>query len=432
MLLTGARCSGAASAAGASSAPAAAAAAAAPAARRPRVAAAASSSGPSHAAGAASLAPRAADALADRREARFSLSGAAPARAPPPPPRPELTLGYVADNVALRRATGAYTSRACRAATLAERGLAHASALALANARDLSEVLRWNAAHGVRLFRVSSQMFPWASSYGHDPSRLPDAPAIAAALAEAGALARATRQRLTAHPPQFVKLAARDEALVARSLAELELHSAVFDLMGFAPSLENKINIHVGGVYGSKPRALERFARSVERLSPGARARLAVENDDRPGHYSVADLLPLHAAAGVAVTFDLHHHRFCDGGLSRPEALAAAAATWPAGVRPVVHWSESPEDPARRAARPHAHSAFVFGPLDLHGHEGAVDVMLESKAREAALLLYRDELRPRELAARRAGEGAREAAAAPAAGAEVRLVLGEGRRRAAL
>ena len=29
------------------------------------------------------------------------------------------------------------------------------------------------------------------------------------------------------------------------------------------------------------------------------------------------------------------------GGLSEEEALRAALATWPKGVRPVVHWSES-------------------------------------------------------------------------------------------
>lgn len=33
--------------------------------------------------------------------------------------------------------------------------------------------------------------------------------------------------------------------------------------------------------------------------------------------------------------------QFNTGGLSEREALEAAVATWPADVRPVVHWSES-------------------------------------------------------------------------------------------
>jgi hypothetical protein len=42
------------------------------------------------------------------------------------------------------------------------------------------------------------------------------------------------------------------------------------------------------------------------------------------------------------------------GGLSEEEAFKAAVKTWPPGVRPVVHWSES--QPGRK---PHAHSDYV-------------------------------------------------------------------------
>jgi UV DNA damage repair endonuclease len=52
------------------------------------------------------------------------------------------------------------------------------------------------------------------------------------------------------------------------SIKELEVHSRIFDLMGFAPSPWNKINIHVGGVYGNKLAAMDRFADVVNtRLS---------------------------------------------------------------------------------------------------------------------------------------------------------------------
>lgn len=181
-----------------------------------------------------------------------------------------------------------------------------------------------------------------------------------------------------------------------------------------------QINIHVGGVYGSKTKSMARFAASVASLSPSCRARLTVENDDRRNSYSVADLLQLHADSGVPITFDFHHHKFCPGGQSLEQALQAALDTWPAGVRPVVHWSEPPECPQRAKLRPHAHSAFVYGPIDVLGREGEVDVMIESKAKEVALLLYRDELAPR-LAARAAA--AQAAASGQQGDSAVRLVL---------
>lgn len=60
-------------------------------------------------------------------------------------------------------------------------------------------------------------------------------------------------------------------------------------------------------------------------------------------------------------------------------------ATWPEGVRPVVHWSESQE-----GRKDSAHSDFVKGPLRLYGLDDQVDVMIEAKGKEQALLRLRD------------------------------------------
>lgn len=75
------------------------------------------------------------------------------------------------------------------------------------------------------------------------------------------------------------------------------------------------------------------------------------------------------------------------GDMTQEEALWAAVATWPKGIRPVVHWSESQEG---RIA--HAHSDYVKGPMNLYGLEGGVDVMIEAKAKEKSLLCFRDGL----------------------------------------
>ena len=72
---------------------------------------------------------------------------------------------------------------------------------------------------------MTSNVFPWCTEY--ELEELPDFAAIAESLAFAGALARAYDQRLTFHPSHFVKLAAREPKLLARSIKELEVHSQV-------------------------------------------------------------------------------------------------------------------------------------------------------------------------------------------------------------
>lgn len=93
----------------------------------------------------------------------------------------------------------------------------------------------------------------------------------------------------------------------------------VMDLMGFEPSHWNKINIHIGGVYGNKLATLDRFAENYERLSANCKARLTLENDDRPSAFAVKDLLPLSRKCNIPIVFDFHHHKFCSGGcMHRP------------------------------------------------------------------------------------------------------------------
>lgn len=96
--------------------------------------------------------------------------------------------------------------------------------------------------------------------------------------------------------------------------------------------------------------------------------------------------------------------------MTQEEALRAAIATWPKGIRPVVHWSESQE-----GRIPHAHSDYIKGPMNLYGLEAEVDVMIEAKAKERSLLCFRDGLPipAVDIPSEDPGAGRKAAAAAP-------------------
>ncbi|CAL8468727.1 g8267 [Coccomyxa elongata] len=306
------------------------------------------------------------------------------ALAKPPGPRPVPNLGYACLNMDLReQKPPIFTNRDCIQKTFLDKGLAYISSLALENTRALPGIIQWNHEHGIRFFRLTSNFFPWCTEYELD--ELPGIEAIKEELAFAGKLARAYDQRLTFHPSHFIKLAAPVEDLLAKSIKELEVHSQILDLMGYPPSHENKINIHIGGTYGDKDETLQRFAANFRRLSPACQKRLTVENDDIPSLFSLEDLLPLHQLTGIPLVFDFHHQKFCPGSFSAKQAVHAAVATWPQGIRPVVHWSESQE-----GRKPHAHSDYVAGPMELYGLEDKVDVMIEAKCKERALLRFRE------------------------------------------
>jgi len=278
------------------------------------------------------------------------------------------------------------TNRTMIRKTFDEKGVNHASDLALQNCRDLLPILKTNLQNRIYFFRLSSNIFPWASEYKLES--LKDFPLIKESLEEAGSFAASHEMRITSHPGPFNKLCAEKETIVLNTLTDLEIHGKVFDLMGLPKNHNSKINIHLGGAYGEKEVAVSRFIQNFHRLSESVKSRLTVENDDKASLYSTKELVEsLYPTTGIPIVHDQHHHTFCDGGLSQEEAMRLAATTWPSGIRPVIHYSESKSVEAKDPKiKPQAHSDFIYNEINTYGMD--IDVMIEAKMKDLALLRY--------------------------------------------
>jgi UV DNA damage endonuclease len=287
-----------------------------------------------------------------------------------------MNLGYACINLTLAE-QGIFTNRGMIRRTFLEKGIQYASALALQNVTSLLRILEWNVAAGITVFRITSDLFPWASEYKLE--HMPDYNEIRSILETAGKLP----VRMSTHPGPFNKLGGTGNTLT-NTITDLELHAQLFDLMGLDPTHLNKVNVHVGGAYGDKRETLERFAMNFKKLSSGLRKRLTVENDDKPGLYSVADLIPLREATGIPVVFDYFHHRLHPGLLTEEEAFLAAFNTW--AVRPVFHFSSSRKEYEDPTCKREAHADYVYEPINTYGRD--VDIIVEAKMKELSILKY--------------------------------------------
>jgi UV DNA damage endonuclease len=296
-------------------------------------------------------------------------------------------LGYACINMELQEGRGIQTSRGMIKRTFMQKGISYASELALQNCRDLIEVIKWNNDHGIKVFRVTSCLFPWASEYNIDD--LPDIEEISHALATVGRIAAAGGQRLSLHPGPFNILASDSERVVQNCITDLLIHQKIMDLMEQPQNRWAKINIHVGAAKGDRERSLETWCRNFERLPDGVKDRLTVENDDKANLYSIKMLYEgIFKRTGVAIVADQHHHECGPQDLSWAEALPMAASTW-GDVRPTCHLSNSRtlEDPKEAK---NAHSDWYYTPFNDCGLD--VDVVLEAKMKERALHRYVKEL----------------------------------------
>ena len=108
-----------------------------------------------------------------------------------------IRFGYCCNNMQLA-ASGIRTGRTMIDRKFRLGGLQLASDIALANAKDLLTILKWNEQHGMRLFRVGSELFPrWNHYELHD---LPGIDEITRHLRAAGDYAKQHGHRITTHP----------------------------------------------------------------------------------------------------------------------------------------------------------------------------------------------------------------------------------------
>ncbi len=264
--------------------------------------------------------------------------------------------------------------------------LARFAELCAGNAEALHAALKFCAAQHIGSFRILSPIMPVKThpTIGYRVEELPGADGIVAQFRRCGEFARAHGIRTGFHPDQFVVLNSPDENIVARSVADLESQAEIAEWTN-----ADTVNIHGGGGYGDKPAALARFRRNLDRLSPRARARLTVENDDKT--YTPADLLPLCRAEGVPLVYDAHHHRCLPDSLTVEQATAAARETW-LQREPLFHIS-SPLA-GWQGPQPERHHDYINAEDFPRAWLGwPVTVEVEAKAKELAVLKLLTDLR---------------------------------------
>jgi len=293
-----------------------------------------------------------------------------------------MKLGYACINMTLgSQKPKITTNRGMIRKTFDEKGISYVSELALQNVRDLVEVVKWNHKNDINFYRMSSDMFPWMSEY--EFSDLPDYNKIKAILNALGVLAEKYNQRLTFHPGPFNVLCSPTEDVVVKTIKELNKHSQIMDMIGLSTTPYNKINIHIGGVYGDKQSAMERWVQNFHKLDDNTKSRLTVENDDKSSAYTVRDLMYIHEHTGIPIVFDYHHHTCHPDNMTHQEALTIAISTWPKDIVPIVHISEPRDEKNFRA-----HHDYIVNEVNTYGFD--IDIMIEAKAKELALLEYRN------------------------------------------
>lgn len=297
----------------------------------------------------------------------------------------KIRLGYCCINLSLadQKVTA---NRGMVKKTFLAKGPDYASELAYQNLCDLLTIIKWNVDNKIFVYRMSSDIFPWMSEY--EITGLKNFDLIQAKLTEIGEFIKSTGIRVSMHPGQFDVLCSPNPSVVEKTIIDLDKHSQIMDLMGLPITHAFPINIHLGGSYGDKESAAARFCENFQLLASSTRARLVIENDDKASQFSVKDLYEMvHVKIGTPITFDFHHHRFCDGGLDEEAALHLAYGTW--GInRALTHYSSCKRTFEDSSVIARSHADHIYEKIKDYGLH--FDVEIEAKAKDLAVMQYRE------------------------------------------
>ncbi|MDD4897902.1 MAG: UV DNA damage repair endonuclease UvsE, partial [Methanocellales archaeon] len=189
------------------------------------------------------------------------------------------------------------------------------------NLECLNRILEYNVKNNILFFRISSDLVPFAS---HPICKYNWSKHFQKEFKEVGDYIDKNAIRISMHPDPFVIINSKDNAILERSIKELDYHCSVLDAMGLNSTA--KVQIHIGGVYRDKEKSIERFIETYNRLSHEIRKRLTIENDDRS--YGLKDCLAIHKKTEIPIVFDTLHHQCLNNGETIRNAILSAKKTW--------------------------------------------------------------------------------------------------------
>jgi len=292
-------------------------------------------------------------------------------------------LGLCCMNTTLKKKKPpVYCSRRIIIRTIEKLGIDELKSRILKNLEDLLIMIQWNEDNGIKVFRLSSELFlhktnPRVEDYTFDFA-IP-------LLKRIGALARSYNQRLTFHPGQFNVLASINPKALKHTIDDLEYHADVLDLLGM--DKHSVMVIHGGGTYGDIEGTKKRWCENYKKLPDKIKRRLVLENCER--NFSIVDCLEVSKECGVPIVFDTHHFncytklhpdvRFENAEYYIPLILK----TWK-DIKPKFHVSEQGD------GRVGKHSDYIeILPeylLEIPERYGVhIDIMIEAKMKELSI-----------------------------------------------
>lgn len=256
------------------------------------------------------------------------------------------------------------------------------------NLESTLRALHFNVAHRIPLYRFSSSIVPLAT---HPEVEWDYISPFRELYKEIGKLVKKHQLRTSFHPNQFTLFTSDKPHVTNNAVTDMNYHYRLLEAMGLAE--EAYINIHIGGAYGNKKAAVNRFHENIQKVPSAVKSRMTLENDDKT--YTATDVLHICERENIPFMFDYHHYQ---ANKTEDETLENILPRF------LALWKDQPFPPKAHLSSPKSKEAFrshadfvdaTFVHPFLHAMKQCgqdVDVMIEAKKKDQAMLRLIEEL----------------------------------------
>jgi UV DNA damage endonuclease len=296
-----------------------------------------------------------------------------------------IQLGLCCLNTQLRvQKPPVFASRKMIIRTVKEKGIDVLKEKIIQNLKDVLTMMDWNEQNGIKVFRLSSELFPHKSNPKVEDYDFDFAKDL---LRQIGEKSKKYNQRLTFHPGQYNVVGTPNKKAFQQTICDLKYHADVLDLMGL--DYNSVMVVHGGGMYGDKEKTKDRWCEQFKMLPENVQKRLVLENCEKC--FSIKDCIDVTKKINIPIVFDTHHYE-CYKIMHPEEEFRDASFyisdildSWkPRNVKPKFHVSE------QGSGRCGHHSDFIeVIPEYLleipEKYNTNIDIMIEAKKKEQAI-----------------------------------------------
>ncbi|MEG9296135.1 UV DNA damage repair endonuclease UvsE [Mangrovibacillus sp. Mu-81] len=297
-------------------------------------------------------------------------------------------LGFVANSLALWDSSPSKTMTYRRFTELpAQERMEKLMEVTRLNLAHTKRILYYCAAHEIELYRLSSSIVPLAT---HPDVEWDFLSPFKEEWNELGSLIKRFGIRASFHPNQFTLFTSPRQEVTDNAVKDMEYHYRMLEYMGVEK--QSVINIHIGGTYGDKKAALDKFHENVKAIPPEVKGIMTLENDDKT--YNVSETLAACQKEDIPMVLDIHHHEANLSEHPLEEYLEDIFRTWEGrDLVPKIHISSPKSEKAFRSHSDYVDPDFVkpfFKTLKKFGKD--VDFMIEAKHKDLAMLKLIEDL----------------------------------------